>query len=108
MKLAEELLEANQRTLGSEHPDTLVSMNKLVCNYSELGCRQGAMELAEKMVEARRKTLRSEHPDTLQSMSNLAIIKQGRANIIEDRLYSSGSPIFEGDHYMASKIQCMA
>ncbi len=53
MELREKVLEASQRTLGSEHPDTLRAMNNLAISYSDVGCRQEAMELFEKVLEAR-------------------------------------------------------
>jgi tetratricopeptide (TPR) repeat protein len=72
MKLEEKVVEAMNRTLGEEHPDTLTSMNNLAISYSDLGRRQEAMELKEKVVEASKRTLGQEHPDTLSSMNNLA------------------------------------
>lgn len=72
MGLTEKVIEARQRTLGSEHPNTLISMNNLANYYRDLGRRQEATELAEKVLEARQRILGSEHPDTLGSMDNLA------------------------------------
>ena len=72
MELREQVLEARQRTLGSEHPDTLIVMNNLVNSYSNLGCRQEAMELSEQALEASWRMLGSEHLDTLRVMNNLA------------------------------------
>jgi hypothetical protein len=70
MELREKVLEASQRTLGSEHPDTLSAMDSLANSYSDVGRWQEAMELREK-VEANQRTLGSEHPDTLRAMNNL-------------------------------------
>ena len=72
MELEEKVLEARKRTLGDEHPDTLISMGNLALSYSDLGRRQEAVELEEKVLEARKRTLGDEHPSTLVSMSNLA------------------------------------
>jgi hypothetical protein len=52
MELREKALEASQRTLGNEHPDTLRAMNNLAISYSDGGRRQKAMELREKALEA--------------------------------------------------------
>src|SRR5438046_1863636 len=41
-ELREKVLEASQRTLGDEHPDTLRAMNNLANSYSDLGHRQEA------------------------------------------------------------------
>ena len=74
LELTQKVLKARQRTLGSEHPDTLGSMFKLAAIYSDLGRRQEAMELAKKVEEARQRILGSEHPDTLRSIHILANI----------------------------------
>ena len=72
MELFKKVLEARQRTLGSDHPDTLMAMNNLANSYSDVGRRQEAMELREKALEASQRTLGNEHPDTLRAMNNLA------------------------------------
>jgi len=72
VELEKKVLEANKRTLGEEHPDTLLSMGNLASSYSNLGRRQDAVELREKVLEAWKRTLGEEHPDTLLSMGNLA------------------------------------
>ena len=72
MELGEKVLKARQRTLGSEHPDTLYAMNNLAISYSDLGRKQEAMELVETVLKARQRTLGSEHRDTLMAMNNLA------------------------------------
>lgn len=66
------MLKASQRTLGSEHLDTLNAMTSLAISYSNLGRRQEAMELEEKTLEAKQRTLGSEYQDTLKMMTNLA------------------------------------
>ena len=65
MELREKVLEASQRTLGSEHPDTLRAMTNLAVSYSDVGRRQEVTELREKVLEASQRMLGSEHPDTL-------------------------------------------
>ena len=72
VQLEEKVLEATQRTLGDEHPHTLLSMGNLARSYSDLGRRQEAVQLEEKVLEATQRTLGDEHPDTLLSMGNLA------------------------------------
>jgi hypothetical protein len=67
------VLEASQRTLGNEHPDTLRVMIGLAVSYSDLGRRQEAMELREKVLEASQRILGNEHPDTLRAMTGLAV-----------------------------------
>jgi tetratricopeptide (TPR) repeat protein len=72
VELGEKELQVRQKTLGNEHPDSLIAMNNLAISYSDLGHRQEAMELREKVLEASQRTLGSEHPDTLGTMDNLA------------------------------------
>jgi tetratricopeptide (TPR) repeat protein len=71
-ELFEKVLKARQRTLGNEHPDTLLAMNNLAISYSKVGRRQEAMELREKVLKASQRTLGNEHPDTLSAMNNFA------------------------------------
>ncbi|KAH8588254.1 hypothetical protein B0O99DRAFT_693645 [Bisporella sp. PMI_857] len=71
-ELREEVLEARKRTLGDEHPDTLLSMNNLASSYSDLGRMQEAVKLKEKVLKAGKRTFGDEHPKTLTSMNNLA------------------------------------
>jgi hypothetical protein len=71
MELGEKVLEAMKRTLGDDHPNTLLSMNNLAMSYSNLGRQQEAIELGEEVLKARKRTLGEEHPDTLVSMNNL-------------------------------------
>ena len=72
LQLTERVVEANKRTLGEEHPDTLRSMHALAICYSEAGRRQEALQLTERVVEANKRTLGEKHPDTLRSMYDLA------------------------------------
>ena len=73
LELTEKVVEARERTLGKEHPDTLASMHSLAVNYREVGQQQKALELIEKVVEASEMTLGKEHPNTLSSMHSLAV-----------------------------------
>jgi tetratricopeptide (TPR) repeat protein/tRNA A-37 threonylcarbamoyl transferase component Bud32 len=61
-----------QRELGTDHPDTLESMNNLAAAYYDAGRRDPALALFEETLKRRRATLGPEHPDTLTSMNNLA------------------------------------
>ncbi len=76
LQLMEQVVEANKRTLGEEHPDTLGSMHNLAIRYSEVGRRQEALQLTEQVVEARKRTLGEEHPDTLRSIHTLATLSK--------------------------------
>lgn len=61
-------------TLGSDHPDTLQSLDALVVVTHRRGAWGRARMLAERVLEARRRVLGPEHPTTLESMNNLAVV----------------------------------
>ncbi|MCL2009643.1 MAG: tetratricopeptide repeat protein [Synergistaceae bacterium] len=73
-------LEENREKLGPEHPDTLISMNKLAITLYKQGHHEEAEKLFREILELRRHALGPEHPDTLSSMNNLAgnLGNQGR------------------------------
>ncbi|KAH6874681.1 hypothetical protein B0T10DRAFT_610521, partial [Thelonectria olida] len=74
------VMELQEDALGSEHPDTLESMNNLVVILDRQG-RYGEAELIERrVINIQEKILGSEHPYTLSSMNNLAVVldRQGR------------------------------
>jgi hypothetical protein len=74
------VVAAHKRTLGEEHPDTLLSMHNLANRYSDAGRRQEALQLTETVVAARKRTLGEEHPDTLLSMQNLTAFEYANQN----------------------------
>jgi hypothetical protein len=65
-------LEAKERVIGAEHPDTLTSMANLALTYRDQGRWKEAEELDVQVMETRKRVLGAEHPDTLTSMANLA------------------------------------
>ena len=70
--LLSEVLEDRERTLGAEHPDTLVSVNGLAGCLMAMGLLKDAEPLYQRAVEARERTLGAEHPNTLVSVNHLA------------------------------------
>jgi tRNA A-37 threonylcarbamoyl transferase component Bud32 len=68
------------RHRGTDHPDTLKSMNNLANSYADAGRTQDALKLREETLQLRKAKLGPEHPDTLASMNNLAAsyFKAGR------------------------------
>jgi serine/threonine protein kinase/tetratricopeptide (TPR) repeat protein len=58
--------------LGTNHPATLASMNKLALAYANDGRTAEAIKLHEETLKLRRRALGPEHADTLGSMINLA------------------------------------
>ena len=69
-------LEAQERTLGAEHPSTLVSVKNLALCLSEIGQLKDAEVLYRRALEARERTLGAEHPDTLDSVNNFGSLPQ--------------------------------
>jgi lipopolysaccharide biosynthesis regulator YciM len=59
--------------LGPDHPDTLMSMNRLANGHAAAGRYDRALKLREETLALRRSKLGPDHPDTLTSMNNLAI-----------------------------------
>ncbi len=72
LPLYQRALEASERVLGKEHPDTLMSVNNLALCLKALGDARAALPLHERVLEARERVLGKEHRDTLISVSNLA------------------------------------
>ena len=58
-------LEARERVLGKEHPDTLGSVNNLAALYHDQGRYGEAEPLYKRALEASERVLGKEHPDTL-------------------------------------------
>ena len=54
-----------RRTLGAEHPHTLVSMSNLARCLEGMGLLKDAEPLYRRALEASERTLGAEHPDTL-------------------------------------------
>ena len=70
--LHREAPEVRRRVLGSEHSDTLASVNNLAAVLSEQGEYSEAARLYRETLEVRRRVLGAEHPDTLESVCGLA------------------------------------
>ena len=64
--------------LGSDHPNTLSSMNNLAKGYQAAGKLDKALPLYEETLALRKTKLGPDHPDTITSMSNLAEWLPGR------------------------------
>ena len=63
-EMARQALEAQQRVLGLEHPNTLASMSNLSSRLTVLGQHQAAADMTRRALEARQRVLGAEHPDT--------------------------------------------
>jgi tetratricopeptide (TPR) repeat protein len=65
-------LQAREVVLGTEHPDTLSSLNGLGLVVRWQGHYDKAAIIFEQVVEVYRRALGADHPNTLNSMANLA------------------------------------
>ncbi len=71
-KLLKQVLDAERRVLGSEHRNTLTTMDCLAMTLKAQREYSQARELEEQVLEALSRTLGLEHPDTLNAQHNLA------------------------------------
>jgi serine/threonine protein kinase/Tfp pilus assembly protein PilF len=69
----ERALKLRREQFGTDHPDTLSSMNNLASGYYDAGQLEQALPLYEQTLELRKAKLGPDHPDTLGSMHNLAL-----------------------------------
>ena len=70
-------LEASERTLGMEHPDTL-TLNNLASLYHIQGKPTKRSHYTSEQLK--HKNARKRHPSTLTSMNNLALLYGSQAN----------------------------
>ncbi|MCL6503416.1 MAG: tetratricopeptide repeat protein [Pirellulales bacterium] len=87
--LFERALATRTAKLGSEHPDTLGSMNNLAAAYQAASRLEEALALLEEALRLGRSKLGSENPATLASMNNLARAYQAAGRLDE------ALPLFE-------------
>ena len=77
-KLAVQVLDATNRILGVEHPDTIRAMGNLAITYQRLGKYTEAEKLVIPILDASNRILGVEHPDIITAMGNLASIVEER------------------------------
>ena len=68
----EESLSLRQRSLGEDHPDTLLSKGNLASTLRQHGRLEEALFLDQCIVDARERMLGAEHFDTLSARASLA------------------------------------
>ena len=74
--LQNKVLDARNRILGVEHPDTSRAIGNLATTYYSLGKYTEAEKLEIQVLDAGNRILGVEHPDTIHAMTNLAITYQ--------------------------------
>jgi serine/threonine protein kinase len=70
----EEALGIQERVLGSDHPDTLNTMNSLSTMFIRTGRYADAESLLLKTIPIQKDVLGAEHPNTIISMQNLGVV----------------------------------
>jgi tetratricopeptide (TPR) repeat protein len=101
--LYETELEARERLLGPEHPDTLVARNNLALSLLYEGDLTNARTLQERVLEERERLLGADHPGTVTARSNLALIllNQGdltNARTLQERVIEGRERVLSPDH----------
>ena len=81
-------LEAFERVLGAEHPNTLSSVNNLAFLLETKGDYGAAEPLYRRALEARERVLGAEHPNTLTSVNNLAGLLDSKGD------YGAAEPLY--------------
>jgi tetratricopeptide (TPR) repeat protein len=81
-------LEARERVLGPEHPDTVASVNNLAVLLNSQGDYAAAEPLSRRALEARERVLGPEHPDILNSVNNLAYLLYRKGD------YTAAEPLY--------------
>ena len=76
-------LEADERLLGPEHPNTLSSINNLALLLKSKGDNSEAEPLYRRALEATKRVLGPEHRDTLCSLNNLAALLESKGEYEE-------------------------
>ena len=72
LDFTQRILTVHENFLGSEHPDTLKSVNNLAIVLKAKGDYAAAEPLYRRALAGREKALGPEHPDTLMSVAHLA------------------------------------
>jgi tetratricopeptide (TPR) repeat protein len=85
---ARRALEARERVLGAEHPDTLSSVNNLACLLYRQGKYDEAEPLYRRALQTFERVLGAEHPNTLTSVNNLAFLLESQGK------YEEAEPLY--------------
>jgi serine/threonine protein kinase/Tfp pilus assembly protein PilF len=81
--LQESALTTRRRTLGEEHPDTLISINSMGLLLQAQGKLAEAEPLNREALEKYRRVLGEEHPDTLNSISSMGLLLRAQGKLAE-------------------------
>ena len=87
-----------RQTVGSNHPDTLSSLDSLATHYANHGRYADAQPLLEESLRLRRQILGETHADTMQALHSLAHFHQTRGQL------SEAEPLYERVLALRQKI----
>jgi hypothetical protein len=72
------VFEVREKALGTEHPDTLASINNLALVLEGQGEDNKSEKISRRVLDGREKALGFKHPDTLTNVHGLAHLLQSR------------------------------
>lgn len=74
--LLERIRDATINKLGTDHPDTLATLNNLAVAYQVIGRLSEALSSFEQVRDTKLRKLGADHPETLNTLHNLAIVDE--------------------------------
>jgi hypothetical protein len=90
--LLEQVLDAQEQAMGSDHPDIQMWRANLASMYREAGQRDKATALLEQVVDARKRTLGPGHPLTIDAQKTLSSLQRGDRTLTEVLLGAMRDP----------------
>jgi CHAT domain-containing protein/tetratricopeptide (TPR) repeat protein len=101
--LAERVLQARERLLGKDHPDTLTSVANLAALYRAQGRYSEAEPLYLRGLAAKERLFGKEHPDTLTAVNILGLLyraqgRNGEAEALYKRTLAARERVLGPDH----------
>ena len=81
--LARIALDEDEKELGPEHPDTILSVHNLAVLLESQVDTAGALPLYERALEAQERVLGPEHPTTLDAMHQVAFALQQKGDLAQ-------------------------
>ncbi len=88
IEVAKKDLEAVEKDVGSDHPDTALSMETLALLYHQQGMYAEAEPLYKKALEIREAALGRNHPDVALSLDDLALLNHNKGR------YEEAEPLY--------------
>ncbi len=82
-RMERELLDQRRRSLGSEHPDVAISLQRLATVLQERGDLEGAERLFRKALDTWRRLVPEDHPNRGVCLHNLAVVLHRRGELAE-------------------------